>query len=45
MLLPFDCKEKIAESGTKFHGYKNHRQLAEQMKNAYYQKCISEKEN
>lgn len=54
MLLPFDCKEKNEESGTKFHGYKNHRQLAEQMKNAYtaaekiidyYQKCISEKEN
>ena len=34
-LLPFDWKEKIAESGAKFHGYKNHRQLAEQMKYAY----------
>ena len=53
-LLPFDWEEIITESGAKYHGYKNHRQLAEQMKNAYtaaekiidyYQKCISEKEN
>ena len=53
-LLPFSWEEKIAESGAKFHGYKNHRKLSEQMKNAYtaaekiidyYQKCISEKEN
>ena len=34
-LLPFDWKEKIAESGATFHGYDNHRQLSEQIKNAY----------
>ena len=34
-LLPFDWEEKISESGATFYGYKNHRQLAEQMKNAY----------
>ena len=34
-LMPFDWEEKIAESGAKFHGYENHRQLAEQIKNAY----------
>lgn len=34
-LLPFDWEEIITESGAKYHGYKNHRQLAEQMKNAY----------
>ena len=53
-LMPFDWKEKIEESGAAFAGYENHKQLSEQMKNAYtaaekiidyYQKCISEKEN
>ena len=34
-LLPYDWEDKIAESGADFYGYKNHRQLAEQMKNAY----------
>lgn len=34
-LMPFDWEEKIKESGAKFHGYENHRQLSEQIKNAY----------
>ena len=34
-LMPFEWQEHIAESGAKFFGYKNHRQLSEQMKNAY----------
>ena len=34
-LMPFDWEEKIAESGAKFCGYENHRQLSEQIKNAY----------
>lgn len=34
-LLPFDWEDKIAESGAAFCGYKNHRQLSEQIKNAY----------
>ena len=34
-LMPFDWQGHIAESGAKFFGYKNHRQLSEQMKNAY----------
>lgn len=34
-LLPFDWKDRIAESGATFCGYENHRQLAQQMKNAY----------
>lgn len=34
-MLPFDWEEKVAESGAKFYGYKNHKQLAEQMKNAF----------
>lgn len=34
-LLPYEWKEKIAESGAVFYGYKNHKQLAEQMKYAY----------
>lgn len=34
-LMPFDWEEKVIESGAKFHGYKNHRQLSEQIKNAY----------
>lgn len=35
-LLPNDCKGWIIESGARFIGYKNHKQLAEQMKNAYH---------
>ena len=34
-LLPFDWENMITESGIKFYGYKNHRQLSEQIKNAY----------
>ena len=34
-LMPFDWEEKVLESGAQFHGYKNHKQLSEQMKNAY----------
>lgn len=34
-MLPFDWEEKVAESGAVFYGYKNHRQLAEQMKNVF----------
>ena len=34
-LMPYDWEDKIAESGADFLGYKNHRQLAEQIKNAY----------
>lgn len=34
-LMPFDWEEKVAESGAKFYGYQNHRQLSEQIKNAY----------
>ena len=34
-LLPFDWEGKIAESGAAFCGYKNHKQLSEQIKNAY----------
>ena len=34
-LMPYDWESKVAESGADFFGYKNHRQLAEQMKNAY----------
>lgn len=34
-LMPFDWEEKVAESGAKFHGYENHRQLSEQIKNAF----------
>ena len=34
-LMPFDWEEKIAESGAQFAGYQNHKQLSEQMKNAY----------
>lgn len=34
-MLPFDWEEKMAESGARFFGYKNHKQLAEQMKNAF----------
>ena len=34
-MLPFEWEEKAVESGAKFYGYKNHKQLAEQMKYAY----------
>ena len=34
-LMPFDWEDKISESGAHFYGYKNHKQLSEQMKNAY----------
>ncbi|NLV74641.1 MAG: hypothetical protein GXY52_08160 [Chloroflexi bacterium] len=34
-LMPFDWKEKVAESGAVFYGYENHRRLSEQIKNAY----------
>lgn len=34
-LMPFDWEEKVAESGAEFYGYENHRQLSEQIKNAY----------
>ena len=34
-LMPFDWKDKVAESGAVFAGYENHRQLSEQIKNAF----------
>lgn len=34
-LMPFDWKERVDESGADFVGYKNHRKLSEQIKNAY----------
>lgn len=34
-ILPFDWESQIEGSGAKFCGYKNHKQLSEQMKNAY----------
>lgn len=34
-LMPFDWEDKVLESGAQFHGYQNHRQLSEQIKNAY----------
>lgn len=34
-LMPFDWEERVLESGAQFHGYKNHKQLSEQIKNAY----------
>ena len=34
-LMPFGWEDKVAESGAKFLGYKDHRQLSEQIKNAY----------
>ena len=34
-LMPFDWEEKVRESGAEFYGYDNHRQLSEQIKNAY----------
>ena len=34
-LLPSDWEKRISESGAHFIGYQNHRQLSEQIKNAY----------
>ena len=34
-LLPFDWKDAIADSRAEFYGYQNHKQLSEQIKNAY----------
>ena len=34
-LMPFGWEDKVVESGAVFHGYQNHRQLSEQIKNAY----------
>ena len=34
-LKPFDRKDRIADSGAEFYGYQNHKQLSEQIKNAY----------
>lgn len=34
-MLPHDWEEKIKDSKAAFYGYNNHKQLAEQMKNAY----------
>lgn len=34
-LMPFGWEDKVAESGAVFAGYENHRQLSEQIKNAY----------
>jgi len=34
-LMPFGWEDKVAESGATFAGYENHRQLSEQIKNAY----------
>lgn len=34
-LMPFDWEDKVIESGAKFYGYENHKQLSEQIKNAY----------
>ncbi len=34
-LMPFDWEGKVSESGAEFYGYKNHRKLSEQIKNAY----------
>lgn len=34
-LMPFDWKDRIADSGAEFYGYQNHKQLSEQIKNAY----------
>lgn len=34
-LLPFDWEDKIIDSGATFYGYQNHKQLSEQIKNAY----------
>ncbi len=34
-LLPFGWEDAVWESGAQFHGYPDHKQLAEQMKNAW----------
>lgn len=34
-MLPFDWEDKVSESCAKFLGYDNHKQLSEQIKNAY----------
>ena len=34
-LMPFDWEDKVAKSGAVFAGYENHRQLSEQIKNAF----------
>ena len=34
-LMPYDWKDTIAESGAEFYGYRNHKKLSEQIKNAY----------
>ena len=34
-MLPYDWEKRVQNSGAKFHGYKNHKQLAEQMKYAF----------
>lgn len=34
-LMPYDWKEKVAETGAEFAGYENHKKLSEQIKNAY----------
>lgn len=34
-LMPFDWEAKVRECGAEFHGYQNHKQLSEQIKNAY----------
>ena len=34
-LMPFDWEKRVAESGGEFSGYKNHKKLSEQIKNAY----------
>lgn len=34
-LMPFDWEDKISDSGAHFYGYQNHKQLSEQIKNAY----------
>lgn len=34
-ILTFDWESKVSESGAEFQGYKNHKKLSEQIKNAY----------
>ena len=34
-LMPFEWEDMVTAGGAEFHGYKNHRQLSEQIKNAY----------
>lgn len=34
-LMPFGWRDRIADSGAEFYGYQNHKQLSEQIKNAY----------